>query len=122
MAAGIDPDLVHAVIKYESNYNTNAVGGVGEIGLMQIRPEYVPETKEQLRDPCTNLKRGIQILKTAKEFCKHKLEKTWINCYNVGVAGGDRIKHPKLFPYYKNVISIYQTRKLKNAAEQGRSP
>lgn len=120
MSAGIDPDLVHSIIKHESNYNSEAVGLVGEIGLMQIRPEYVPETAEQLKDPCTNIKRGIQMLKEAKESCKHKIDFTWVNCYNVGVAGGDRINHPKLFPYYKNIAAIYKERK--NAVEQGRSP
>jgi hypothetical protein len=108
---GIDPQLVHSIVKHESNYNPNAIGLVGEVGLMQIRPEYVPESAKQLLDPCTNIKRGILILKKAKEYCKHKADKTWINCYNLGIAAGSRIKHPKLFPYYQNVIKIYQGRK-----------
>ncbi len=108
ISAGIDPDLVHALVKHESNYNPNAIGLVGEVGLLQIRPEYVPETPEQLKDPCTNLKRGIQLLKHARRYCKHQKDDTWINCYNVGIVGGNRINHPKLFPYYKNVISIYR--------------
>jgi soluble lytic murein transglycosylase-like protein len=34
-----DPVLVLAIIKTESSFNPLAIGGVGEIGLMQIRPE-----------------------------------------------------------------------------------
>lgn len=29
----------------ESDFNKNAVGGVGEVGLFQIRPEYYPSLK-----------------------------------------------------------------------------
>jgi Transglycosylase SLT domain len=37
--AGIPPALVDAVVRVESNFKLRALGGVGEIGLMQIRPE-----------------------------------------------------------------------------------
>jgi Transglycosylase SLT domain len=37
--AGIPPALVDAVVRVESNFEPRALGGVGEIGLMQIRPE-----------------------------------------------------------------------------------
>lgn len=113
MSAGIDPDLVHSVIKHESNYNPNTIGLVGEVGLMQIRPEYVPETIEQLKDPCTNIKRGIQILKNAMLNCKHKADFTWVNCYNLGIFGGSKVKYPKLFPYYKQIIKNLNDRRTK---------
>lgn len=106
---GIDPNLTKAVIKTESNYNHLAIGTVGEIGLMQIRPEYVPETKEQLFDPCTNVARGTQILKQMKKYCHHTLDKTWILCYNLGTEGAKKIKHPKLFPYYKKIVENLTT-------------
>jgi hypothetical protein len=108
--AGIDPNLVHALVKHESNYNPNAIGLVGEVGLLQIRPEYVPETPEQLKDPCTNLKRGIQLLKHARRYCKHQEDETWINCYNLGITGAEKVKYPKLFPYYKAVMANYRNK------------
>jgi hypothetical protein len=36
---GLPPDLADAVAYVESSYNPEAVGAVGEVGLMQIRPE-----------------------------------------------------------------------------------
>jgi soluble lytic murein transglycosylase-like protein len=36
--AGLSSDIAEAVMAVESGYNTNAIGGVGEIGLMQILP------------------------------------------------------------------------------------
>ena len=36
---GLPADIADAVVQVESNYNPSVVGGVGEIGLMQIRPQ-----------------------------------------------------------------------------------
>src|SRR6202011_4064092 len=36
---GLPPDIADAVAAIESGYDPDAIGGVGEIGLMQVRPE-----------------------------------------------------------------------------------
>ena len=36
---GLPADIADAVVQVESNYNPATIGGVGEIGLMQIRPQ-----------------------------------------------------------------------------------
>lgn len=102
---GINPLITQAVIKVESNGNPFAIGRLGDSGLMQIRHQFVPESQVQLFNPCTNVRRGVELLKNAKQKCKHKLDKTWLICYNVGIAGGNRIKFPKKFPYYKKVMA-----------------
>lgn len=106
MMNGINPAVTSAVISVESNGRVMAVGSShGEIGLMQIRPQFVPETKLQLFNPCTNIMRGTALLRTARKKCKHTIDKTWINCYNLGITGGSRLRHPKKWNYYKKVIA-----------------
>jgi soluble lytic murein transglycosylase-like protein len=99
----VDPQIVSAVIDVESGGNPYALGAAGDSGMMQIRSKYVPETRLQLFNPCTNVRRGVQLLKQAMVRCKHKADMTWIVCYNLGITGGSRIRYPKLFPYYKKM-------------------
>jgi soluble lytic murein transglycosylase len=104
---GIDPVLTQSVIAVESKGDPNAIGSVGERGLMQIRPEFVPETALQLMQPCTNVQRGTQLLSDLKKKYG-RFDNTFVNCYNLGETGCKRIKHPKLFSYYKKVMAEYE--------------
>lgn len=100
----INPNLAVAVAKQESSLNPKAVGDVGEIGLFQIRPRYSKFTREELFNPIVNIVEGLRMLSFAKKHCKHQLDFTWIVCYNLGVSGGSKIKHPKKFEYYIKVM------------------
>lgn len=108
---GIDPYLTKAVISVESNWNHKAVNENKDFGLMQVREKYVKETKQELFNPCINVRVGTEILRNAKEKCKHQEDNTWVNCFNLGVTGASKIKHPKLFPYYKKVMKAYDQTK-----------
>lgn len=105
LLAGVDPTITDAVIKVESNGNPFALGKLGDSGLMQIRHRFVPETQQQLFQGCTNIKRGVELLQKAKNACRHKLNNTWLVCYNAGLKGGSKIKNPTNFIYYKKVMS-----------------
>ena len=101
---GIDPKVTNAVIATESSGNPMAMGLLGDSGLMQIRHQFVPESKLQLFNPCTNVMVGTRLLRQAKEKCIHKLDKTWLVCFNVGISGAKKIRFPKKFAYYSKVM------------------
>lgn len=104
----MDPALISAVIKTESNFNSDLVGMHGERGLMQLLPSSFPNTSiNKLKDIRTNVKLGVEYLAKMKKSCVHKVNKTWVVCYNVGVGGARKIKHPTKFPYYIKVMREY---------------
>lgn len=61
--AGFNPSIALAVAHIESNYRTHVMGTHGEIGLMQIRPEYSKISGADLLDPRKNAREGIRQLK-----------------------------------------------------------
>jgi transglycosylase-like protein with SLT domain len=65
--AGLPPDVADAVAQIESSYNPGAVGGVGEVGLMQIRPSTAAMlgyrgTLAGLFEPKMNIRYGVAYL------------------------------------------------------------
>lgn len=114
----IDPNLALAVAQVESRFNPNAVGGLGEQGLFQIMPQYSEYSVKQLKDPIINIREGMRMLNFAKKHCKHKEDKTWLVCYNAGVGGGSKLKHPKKFGYYIEVMKAKKQFKTQAVAGQ----
>src|SRR5215203_4896599 len=61
---GLPADVADAVVQVESNYDPAVIGGVGEIGLMQIRPGTAAMlgfrgSTEELAKPEINIHYGI---------------------------------------------------------------
>lgn len=85
---GINPLILRAIAKVESNYNPRAVNrntnGSYDFGVMQINSSWGPvlgrERWNTLGDPCSNIKTGAMILSS----CIRKYGYTWeaIGCYN----------------------------------------
>src|SRR5450756_2632471 len=68
--AGLAPEIAEAVMAVESGYNPGAIGGVGEIGLMQILPSTArmlgfSGTLADLAVPETNIHYGVTYLAAA---------------------------------------------------------
>ena len=61
---GVPADLVHAVIKAESNYDQFAVSQKGALGLMQLMPETAMKYGViNIIDPVQNIEGGIKYLR-----------------------------------------------------------
>ena len=67
---GLPPAIAHAVVRIESGYNPSAVGGVGEIGLMQVRPTTaamlgLKGSHAELAEPEATIRYGVAYLAKA---------------------------------------------------------
>lgn len=99
----LDPDLVLAVIKVESDFNPYKRGSHGEIGAMQLMPAYFPEAKYEITN---NIQYGVAYLSFVRANCPVKDDFEYVICYNNGV--NRHPKHPKLHKYYKRVMAAYK--------------
>ena len=88
--AGLPYALVDAVMKIESGYDPSVVGGVGEIGLMQVRPGTAAMLgfkglPGQLADPATNIHYGAAYLGQAWHMTKGDVCRTLMK-YRAGTG------------------------------------
>jgi hypothetical protein len=75
---GLSAAVVDAVVMVESAYDPTAIGNVGEIGLMQVRPSTAAMlgftgTEEALAYPETNIRYGVEYLAQAWQLANGDL-------------------------------------------------
>ncbi|MGA7695571.1 MAG: lytic transglycosylase domain-containing protein [Candidatus Sulfotelmatobacter sp.] len=107
----VDPNLVRAVVKVESNFNPNAVSRKGAMGLMQL----MPATARQLNvknpfDPEQNVDAGVRHLKQLLESYGGDVKLT-LAAYNAGagaVARSSGVPHyAETQNYVRRITNLY---------------
>jgi len=107
----VDPNLVRAVVKVESNFNPNAVSRKGAMGLMQL----MPSTARQLKvsnpfDPEQNVDAGVRHLKELLESYGGDIKLT-LAAYNAGagaVARSSGVPHfAETQNYVRRITNLY---------------
>jgi soluble lytic murein transglycosylase-like protein len=107
----VDPNLVRAVVKVESNFNPNAVSRKGAMGLMQL----MPSTARQLKvknpfDPEQNVDAGVRQLKQLLENYGGNVKLT-LAAYNAGagaVARSSGVPHyAETQNYVRRITNLY---------------
>jgi len=107
----VDPNLVRAVIKVESNFNSNAVSRKGAMGLMQL----MPSTARQLNvknpfDPEQNVDAGVRHLKQLLENYNGDVNLT-LAAYNAGSGAVARSagvpRYAETQNYVRRITNLY---------------
>jgi soluble lytic murein transglycosylase-like protein len=107
----VDPNLVRAVVKVESNFNPNAVSRKGAMGLMQL----MPATARQLKvsnpfDPEQNVDAGVRHLKQLLESYNGDIKLT-LAAYNAGAGAVARSagvpRYAETQNYVRRITHLY---------------
>lgn len=121
----IAPELIHAVIRAESNYDASAVSPRGAVGLMQLMPATARELGvSDAANPAANIRGGARYLKRLLERFDDDIALA-LAAYNAGP--GAVLRSGRAIPafaetrrYVPRVVAEY--RRLKALAIGGASP
>ncbi|NIA05015.1 MAG: transglycosylase SLT domain-containing protein [Proteobacteria bacterium] len=123
LSYSIDPLLLKAIIKTESDFNQYAVSRNGAQGLMQL----MPKTARDMRvrnpfDAAQNINGGARYLKSLLNNYRGDLVRT-LAAYNAGPGriskDGPLPKIPETIAYVKRVIQLYRLYQRRTAESRG---
>jgi len=101
---GVDPMLVRAIVKTESNYNRWAVSSKGALGLMQlIPPTGVRFGVRDFYDPKQNIEGGVRYIKFLLDKFNGNLDLS-LAAYNAGENLVERLGRIPLIPETREYV------------------
>lgn len=107
---GVDPSLVKAVIKAESNFDSHAVSPRGAKGLMQLMPGTARDMQvANPFDPRQNIRGGTKYLRKMLDVFNDDLQLA-LAAYN---AGPEKVKQTGRVPQFPETVK-YVKRVLRN--------
>ncbi|HET7100524.1 MAG TPA: lytic transglycosylase domain-containing protein [Terriglobia bacterium] len=118
----VDPKLVHAMIRVESNYDPSAVSSKGAMGLMQL----IPATAHRFGvrnpfDPGQNIQGGVSYLKYLLHLFGGNLPLS-LAAYNAGeqrvIQSGGVPAIPETEHYVRAITHLYHSKNAGSAATE----
>jgi len=109
----VDPQLVHAIIQVESEYDPKAVSPKGAMGLMQL----IPETAQRFGvgdpfNPKENIEGGVSYLRYLLDLFGGDLPRS-LAAYNAGEGAVERSggipSYAETRDYVQKVTNLYQS-------------
>ncbi len=109
---GIDTELVHIVIRAESNYDSFAISSAGAMGLMQLMPDTALQYGvKNVFDPAQNIEGGVRYLKDLVKLYDGKT-KLVLAAYNAGQEAvrkyGGIPPYPETRSYIAGIMQSYK--------------
>ncbi len=123
-AHNIDPELVHVIIRAESNYDVFAISEKGAMGLMQLMPATAMQYGvKNVFDPAQNIEGGVRYLKDLVKLYKDPTKQTQLvlAAYNAGQDAVRKYKgippYPETKAYIAGIMRTYKKTSVKTSPQ-----